>query len=77
MGKEESPTEARARFLLRLSPLMTAFHRVTGQHCGRMVRDVCHRSVLRLSRAWKRRFCRRCWMPLCWGRFVQRRVLGE
>ncbi|KAL7722107.1 RNAse P Rpr2/Rpp21 subunit domain containing protein [Entamoeba marina] len=77
MGKKTIPknySQARSQYLLKISDLLIKFHPVTGQHIGLAIRNINHRCVFRLAQRWKRRFCKKCFMPMSYGLMKTKRV---
>ena len=59
--------EERLNYLFEISKLMTQFHPVTGQRTGLSIRNIAHKYVARIKKNWKRKFCKKCWMPLSYS----------
>ena len=59
--------EERINYLFEISNLMTQFHPVTGQRTGLSIRNIAHKYVARIKKNWKRKYCKKCWMPLSYS----------
>ena len=59
--------EERINYLFQISNLMTQFHPVTAQRTGLSIRNITHKYVARLKKNWKRKYCKKCWMPLSYA----------